>query len=287
MEDYSMSLKSQNGTYLIKGDFEHKEKYDIGLPEPLHIVKTFENNLLRRNCQIGFIMAIPDDNPLKLSIGDKVYVHHMVFFGEIAKDTKDHQLQPHVKHEKELLFRCYPKDIYLKFNELGFDMLGEYLICEPIEEELIQSGIYMGTIKHKDRAKLLRGNGEFNDGDVVFVESHALYEIEIDKKAYYRIREKEVMGTIVDGEIIPANDRILVAGEPKKGNEVSLDMFITCRDTEAEVLAVGSRVRDYKSGDTVLRRKSGGKKFGDNVIITVQGLLDDDSVYGTVLKETA
>lgn len=281
-----MNLKSPKGIYLVKANLKHKEEVDIGLDQPLLIAREFENNLLNRNPQTGAIASIPVGNPLGLAIGDLVYVNHMVFYGEIAEHTKDFVLQPHVKHNGDLLFPCSPKNIYYKIEGEDIIPLGDILLMTPIEEEEKSGEIFLGEIKRKDRAIVAQDSGDFKVGDILLVESHALYPIEINKTKYFRLRKGEVTGRLVGDKVIPNDDRIVVRDLiQEKESVLDLSFMRVIEDVQAEVLAVGSNVTELQPGDIVLRRKSGGKKVGDKVVITVQGMLDEECVYGKILEK--
>lgn len=286
MEEYSMTLKSPKGTYLIKPNLRHKEEVDIGLDQPILIAKEYENHLIHRNPQTGIVMSVPEDNPLELIVGDTVYVSHMTFYGEIAEHTKDFQLQPHVKHNGGLLFPCSPKNIYYRLDGEDIEPLGDILLMTPIEEEEKEGDIFLGEVKRKDRAIVAEMTDDYMKGDVLLVESNALYPIEINKTKYFRLRKGEVTGRLVGDKIIPNDDRIVVRDLiQEKESVLDLSFMRVVEDVQAEVLAVGNNVTEFKAGDIVLRRKSGGKKFGDVVVITMQGILDEESVYGKILNK--
>ena len=283
-----MTLKSNTGTYLLKGVLNHKEEYDLG-GHTIYIAKEYENNLLKRNCQLAYIMGVPKDNPLELEVGDKVFVHHMIFFGEIGSHSKEYTLQDHAVFEGEKLFRCEPKHIYVKIKNGAILSVGDNLLMERIEEDEEAFGLFLGRIKRKDIATLLQAKNGYEKGDVLLVASNALYPMDIDKHEYLRLKMEEVMGKVDGDTIIPNNDRIVVKDvvQQKKEYFIDLPMDKGDRDIKSEVIAVGDNVKGIEVGDIVLRRKTGGVKFKDCTVITMQGKLDDDSIFGVIQNEYA
>lgn len=288
-----MSLKTQKGIYLLRGDLKHKEHYQLTDDVAIYIAKEFENNLRERNPQVAYVEGIPEDNPLNLMYGDKVFVNHMVFFGEIGKDSPEYILQPHVTHKFEKLFPCLIKDIYFKICEemVGSDQLEPIdgiLLMNPItDEEVTASGIFVGEKERKDVATVINGKGRYVQSETLLVETNALYPFIYEKVKYFRLRESEVMGVVFGGILLPANDRILVENLDSEAKEslIDLSMVKGVEDIKSLVIAVGDNILDYKDGDTVLRRKSRGVKHGKYFVITVQGILDDESVWGVLIEK--
>lgn len=276
-----MTLRSLNGNYLLKGELKQKEEYDLGIGQPIYIAKEYENNLRDRNPQIGEVMALPDENPLNLKVGDRVFVNHMVFYGEIGATSKDYVLQDHVTHNGEKLFSCPVKDIYYNIVDEQLTPVGEILLMEVIEEEEEQSGIYLGTTKRKDRAVVIDGNGQYEKGDLLLVESNALYPLTFNKQDYYRLRASEVMAVVKGEEIIPTKGRIVVKDliEEKK-SVLDLSFMRQVKEVESEVIAIGEGIWEFEVGDIAIRRQSRGLKYNGYTILTIQGKLNDESVWG-------
>lgn len=266
----------------MEGKLNHKEEYELDNGTTLYIAKEYENNLLERNCQIGYIRGIPEDNPYNLKIGDEVFVHHMVFFGEIAEHTKSYTYNPdHFPYDDKLLFKCELQDMYFKLNGEEIIPLGDILLMDPIVEEDIRSGIYLGEVKHKDIAKVINGNGYFNDGEILFVEKNSLYPITINKQKYFRLRANLVMGVTNGDELIPTKGRIVVKDivEERTHSFLDLSMMKEEKFIKAKVIAT-SGVRYMNKGDIILRAKSGGLVYKDKIVLTVEGDLNEGSVYG-------
>lgn len=287
-----MNLKTQKGIYLLRGDLKHKEEHRLTEDVTIYIAKEFENNLRERNPQIAYVEGIPEDNPFNLNYGDKIIVHHMVFFGEIAKDSPDYVLQPHVVHQYEKLFPCRLNDIYFRVldNLEGSDQLVPLegiLLMEPVvDEEETASGIYIGSKERKDVASVVSGDS-YHKGDQLLVETNALYPFVHNKVKYFRLRDSEVMGLInEDNVLIPANDRIVLKdGDLVKDSFLDLSLVKGVEDIQSEVISIGENVRDFEVGTTVLRRRSRGVRHNGLIVVTVQGKLDDESVWGTIIPK--
>lgn len=194
-----MSIRNVGTYYLIEGLLDHKEKRDVGGVE-FHIAKNFENNLRERNPILGIVHDVSKHNPLKLKKGDNVIVSHWSFYGDIGKD-KSYQSQEFVEVDGKKLFRVHQNDIFFTYNNDEIKPVGTILGVEKVEDTIEQFGI-VSTILHNDRGRVIYPNCGVEKGTEVLLEKHALYEIEFNKKKFYRIRENEIVG-IIHEEAIP------------------------------------------------------------------------------------
>lgn len=113
----------------------------------------------------------------KLMVGDIVYCHHFLN-DESAKKKIDNVV-------------CYEMDIeeiYCRIKDGEIDMLGEWLLIEPIEKKGI-------IVNQKEvNVGILRFGCEDFIGDKVAFEKNSDYELEVEGKKYYRVRKSELLG---------------------------------------------------------------------------------------------
>lgn len=286
-----MSITNIGSHYLVEGLLDHKEKYDLAGNE-IFIDKTYENNLRERNPNLGIVYGLSKENTLKLNVGDYVITSHFAFTGGIGVN-KSYEMNDHVVVDGKKLFKIHPNDIHFTYNDKVIAPIGTYLGVEQVEDTIEQSGI-MTTVLHKDRGRVIYPNCGIPYGTEVLLEQHALYEVNFDKKTFYRIRESEIVGIITEEktEGIPAEDllqykdnpllmlmmqktakktgkksvspykgRVLVEDlfEPTENQINFPDIYKIPRDNDAVVIAVGEMTEKQKHENN--RIKAGDKVY--------------------------
>jgi co-chaperonin GroES (HSP10) len=249
-------MKSIKGTYLLSM-IDHKATHQLTDEITLEIDKSFENNLRERNPQLGKVEAIPDDNFLKLEIGDTVAVQHFTFYGDIGTN-KSFALQPHVKHDGKLLFKAHQWQIFFKYNNNVPEPLDGFILCDNVEEDQSESGIILESKPHKNKAIVTFGHNEFKVGDIVLVLDNALYSITLDKKEYFKVRTDEVVAKLDGDKIIPVNNNMLIEYLPEKESIFDLSFVKKTNNLTAK----------KDNGDLVQVYRNQGVKYGDKRIIS-------------------
>ena len=278
-------LKTTTENYILSPILDHKEKIDLGGTE-LTIVKEFENNLRRRNCQLGIVEALTKENPLNLSLGDIVFVHHFTFHGDIGKN-KSFTLRDHAEVDGKKIFRVPVINIFFKFNNEVVEPTGDVVVLEEMHSpDKSDKGFDLISEPYKDRGRVVYAKDESIIGKVVFVEKNALYPLEIKGYDYFKIFENEIVGFLEEGQIYPAKGRILLEDFPDdimKG-DLDLSLIKKTNDVRSTVIRTGEldKIQKYddwiKKGDTVLRSRSGGIKYENQVIVA----LADDNIHGVL-----
>lgn len=278
-------METTTDNYILSPILDHKEKYDLGGHEIL-IVKDYENNLRRRNCQLGIVEAIPTLNPLKLSLGDIVFVHHFSFHGDIGQG-RSFTLRPHAEVEGKKIFRLPVQNIFFRYNEEIIEPLGDIIILEEMySPSESKSGLILESKPYKDRGRIVSASDDTMVGKVVFVEPNSLYPLELKDKAYFKIFENEIVGYFEDDVLFPAKGRVLLQDfeEDIFKNDLDLSMIRKTNCIRATVIRTGDldKVQHHdewiKKGDTVLRFRNYGVKYEGQVIVA----LADDNIHGVL-----
>lgn len=278
-------LRTTTENYILSPVLDHKEKIDLGGQEIL-IVKNYENNLRRRNCQIGVVEAVPQENPLKLKVGDTVFVHHFTFHGDIGQG-RSFTLRPHADHEGKKIFRVPVVNIFFKYNDETIEAMGNVVILEEMYSPSKSSiGLELESKQYKDRGKVIYAADESIIGKVVFVEPNALYPLEIKNKSYFKIFEDEIVGYFEDDQLYPAKGRVLLQDfeEDTTKNDLDLSLVKKTNSVRATVIRTGQLDEKQhhnewiKKGDTVLRFRNYGVKYEGQVIVA----LADDNIHGVL-----
>lgn len=256
--------------YLVSGELDQKEKHKLTETVEIYIARDFENNLRKRNPQVGTVEALPLNNPLDLQVGDKVLVNHWTFFGDIG-DTRDYVLQPHVKHEEVKLFPITPREIYAKVVDGELIPVTGTLFCEKVVKEETVGGIYAGEEEIRDRGIVTHGSERYPVGTELVTKTHALYGVEFEGKEYFRLFEDHIMAVVKNGFYEPVEGHVLVKDLPEKESDIILTEVP--KDVKAEVIWSSDARLDV--GDTVYRYRKGGTKVDDLVLVT----LEDESIH--------
>ncbi|WP_298845481.1 hypothetical protein [uncultured Clostridium sp.] len=268
---------------------DHKEKIDLGGQE-IFIAKDWENNLRTRNCQLGIVECLTTNNPLNLCLGDIVFVNHFTFHGDIG-ENRSFTLIDHVKHDGKLLFKVPVRNIYFKYNEGQIEPIGDMVIIESILTDATSSiGLELQQAQYKDRGKVVYAKDTSLIGKTVLVEKNALYGIEIKQENLFKVMKEEIAGIIEsfegEEEIFPTAGRVLLEDHDDeiKSSFIDLSMVKRGNTIKAKVIRCGEldkvqRLDEWiKDGDMVLRFRSYGVRFKDQVIVA----LADDNIHGVI-----
>lgn len=275
-------LQTTTENYLLSPILDHKEKYDLGGIE-IQIVKNYENNLRSRNCQLGIVEAVTKENPLNLHLGDIVFTYHFAFHGDIGSN-KSFKFNKHTEYNGKKIFRVPPSSIYFKYNNENIELVGDTMILEEMmSPEISPSGLYLESKPYKDRGRVVYSSDDTIVGLTVFVDTNALYALELKDKKYFKVLAKEVVGVIYDDEIFPTSGRVLLQDEPDVTlrEDLELDLSLAKKKTivKSEVIRTGILSKEesvIKVGDTVLRARDYGVKYKNQVVVKVE----DENIIG-------
>ena len=123
------------------------------------------------------VVKYANENNDNLQVGDVVYCHHFLNDESSKKKIKG--------------IVCYEMDInevYLKLVDGEINMLGEWLLVEPIIEEKF------GRKFAEPNVGILRYGDEPYIGKKIAFEKNSNYELDVEGKTYYRIRKSELLG---------------------------------------------------------------------------------------------
>jgi hypothetical protein len=112
-----------------------------------------------------------------LNVGDIVYCHH--FLNDEGSKKK---------MNGEIVYELDINEIYCRVVDGKIEMLGDWLLVEPIEKK----GIIVNK-KEINSGHLRYGYEKYKDAKVAF-EKMSDYELEVEGKVYYRIRKSELLG---------------------------------------------------------------------------------------------
>lgn len=275
-------IKTTSDHYLLSPILDHKEKYDLNGTE-IYIAKDYENNLRSRNCQIGIVESVPENNILNLEIGDKVFVNHFTFHGDIG-DNRSFELAQHIEYDEKKIFRVPPMKILFKYNDDVIELVGKTIILEAVySDEETTSGIKLEKKLYKDRGRVIYGNDEYKVGQVVFVERNALYDLELKGKNYFKVFSYEIAGIEEGDIIIPTDGRVVLEDEDNLRSDF-LDLSLVKKEStvKSKIIRKGklSRNDDWvKEGDIVLRGRDYGVKYKNQYIVA----LADENIHGVLL----
>lgn len=266
-------IKSLNEQYLLSPILDHKTKVDIAGIEIL-ISKDWENNLRLRNCQMGIVEAIPEENPLRLSVGDIVFTHHFVFNLDIGRN-RSFIFRPHVEVDGKKIFRADPRTIFLKLEGDEITQLGDVIVLAPVPYN--EQASTFDLVGHfKDRGRIIYPTEGYEVGDVVLVEKNALYPLDLRGKNVFKIYRGEIVGKITGEEVLPAPGRVLLVDEEEYLQSDFLDLSEVQAQgsvVKAEILKVGDMkgicANEFKAGDKILRGRNYGIRFNNQFLVAV------------------
>lgn len=254
-------MKANKGTYLLSM-IDHKSEYQLNDDITLQIDKTFENNLRERNPQLGMVEAICEENDLNLKVGDIVAVQHFTFYGDIGTN-KSFELKEHVVHDGKKLFRAYEWQIFFTYNDNVAQPIGNFILCETVDEDKSQSGIILESKPHKNKAIVTHGDNDLKPGDIVLVLDNALYSITLDKHEYFKVKKDEVVAILKGDEIIPINGNVVIEYLPEKENLLDLSWCKKINNITAK----------KESGELLQVYRNQGVKYQDKRIIDEEMIL--------------
>lgn len=275
-------LTTTTENYLLSPIIDHKEKYSLGDIE-IQIVKNYENNLRSRNCQLGIVEALTEENPLNLCLGDIVFVHHFTFHGDIGAN-RAFKFNNHIDYEGKKIFRVPAHNIFFKYNDNNIEVVGDTMILEEVmSPQMSPSGLYLESTQYKDRGRVIYSSDDTLVGMTVFVDTNALYPLELKDKKYFKVFGKEVVGMIYDDELFPTKGRVLLEDEPDKVLRGDLDLSLAKKETiiKSKVIRSGILSKEecvIKIGDTVLRARDYGIKYKNQVVVKVE----DENIIGVL-----
>lgn len=265
--------------YILSPILDHKEKYDLGGIE-IYISKEFENNLRQRNCQLGVVEVLTPENPLKLSLGDIVFVNHFTFHGDIGAD-KSFTLNHHVEYEGKKLFTAEMRDIYFKYNDNKVEALPNFLIVEGSKSaDKTDSGIFIEQTQYKDRGTIIYADDESMIGKEIYVENYALYPLDLRGEDLYRVNVNDVVGYMENSKFIPANGRVVLEDiEELTSSFLDLSMVKKPTTVKSKIIKKGICAKEYDNfneGDIVLRGRGYGVKYNDHYVVS----FDSENIFG-------
>jgi co-chaperonin GroES (HSP10) len=217
-------------------------------------------------------------------VGDTVFVHHFTFQGDIGQNRSFTEKE-HIQYEGKDLYPVMKDKIFFKYNNDEIEPLGDFVIVEEVlTDEQTPSGIFLEQKPYKDRGRIIYALNIDLLGEVVLIENHALYPLEIKGKNYYRIYENEIAGFITTGEVRPSENRILVVDHDLEAKSSLLDLSFMAKPntTKSTIVSVGKithKMWDWaKIGETILRYAGSHIEFEGVKIVN----LEQDRVIGTV-----
>ncbi len=254
-------MKSVNN-YLLS-IIDHKSTYELAPGVALEMQKHLENNLRERNPQMGRVEAIPEPNPLALSVGDVVIVNHFTFYGDIGPD-KAFIVQPHLLYEGIRVFRADERQIFFRMLSSGkLECMPDYIICDYRIEAEEHFGVYFG-----DRKYVVCTHGEWAGRECVVLKN-AMYLVTVERDNYYKVRKDEVVW--VEG-IGVVGDNLLVRLLPEREHEIFT--VKTNNQTAIALTALG----DVMVGDVLQIYRNQGMETGDGYVVgseTIIGIWTD------------
>ena len=273
----------QTEHYILSPIIDHKEKYDLGGIE-IKISKDWENNLRTRNCQLGVVEAIPQLNPLELTLGDIVFVNHFTFHGDIGAN-RAFTFNDHVVHEGKMLFKVPIRNILFKYNNETIEVVGQIVIVQSEDQDKqTPNGISLPETQFKDRGRVIYSKDESIIGKIVLVERNALYPLELKGLEYNKVFQDEIIAVLDGDEIYPTDGRVVLEDQDDNLSSSILDLSMVKQNNtiRAKIIKTGklSRTDEWmKAGDMVLRFRGGGVKINGQVVVS----MDDDNIHGVLL----
>lgn len=273
-------IKITNDSYLLSPIIDHKLKYDLGGIE-IQIEKQYENNLRLRNCQLGIVEAIPAENPLSLSLGDIVFVHHLTFQRGINRGM-DFIKEQHVLFRGKELYQCPARSVFFKYNEKTITPTGDVVIVEGVK--IPAKELYEGSLEYyPNMASVVFPTEHFDEGDILFVETHAMYPIDLPGCKFFKIYRSEIVAQIGAGNVVvPGMGRVVVLDEDAIVRS-TLDLSMVPKEptVKSKIVALGSMHDEkrnkfldpncLKLGQRVLRARASGTFVNG---VTVLNILD-------------
>lgn len=197
-------MKTPPNTCLIQADKDRdvvinlKGGLDLILPPSVKKFQEYHSDIVTQD---GVVMAAPEKlsngKPVEIKNGDHVYGHHFLCWPDKKVVIKG----------KECYANLYDS-IYCKIDKEGnVIMVGDWNfvipIYQPFDKYKTDSGLVL-TYKHEELpnlGKIIYPSSELTEqgvksGDIVFFKDNCEYDISIEKKMYYRIRSKHILGSI-------------------------------------------------------------------------------------------
>ena len=147
--------------------------------------------------QDGIVEYVPAklSNKQKIEIkkGDKVFCHHFLC---------DEENQ--VEANGEILYHIIYESIFCKIVEEKIEMLGEHCLVEPTNEEkkssliitpdsAIKESKNIGILRHMNKKLAEQGAKK---GDTVAFTANSDYDIEVEGKKYYCMKDKDIIAVL-------------------------------------------------------------------------------------------
>jgi len=133
---------------------------------------------------------------VELQSGEKVYFHHFVMDERFQQKIND------VENDKT--YKAHVDQVYCVVRDGKIVMLQDFIFVEPVlepeENYKTKSGLLLKPEPEKlEREGIVRHVNEFSEdcevrvGDRVFFEKGCNYEMEVEGKKYYRMRNENVL----------------------------------------------------------------------------------------------
>jgi len=146
------------------------------------------------------------DDGIELQSGEKVYFHHFVCDERINKLIS---VASDSNITKEKIYQAYIDQVYCVIRDEKIIMLQDYVFVEPIYEDdsqyVTSSGIYLKAEKEVMKEKgIVRHINKFSEdlgikvGQKVIFQKSCNYEMEVEGKKYYRMRNENIVAEYED-----------------------------------------------------------------------------------------
>lgn len=146
-------------------------------------ISTTENakNVSKR----AWVVALPHNYHGPIEVGDEVLVHHNIFREYLDMQGRLQRSRAYLYDE---LYHAIPEEIFLYHQEGAWHAHLDYCYIEPILVDDI-SELDKGDLQHTGTIFL---SNMHKTGDPIGFTPESEYEIWIDGKLYYRMRDKDV-----------------------------------------------------------------------------------------------
>lgn len=188
-------------SFIVKLDKTRKDTIKLENGTELYLDSKYDE--FQHRVTGGEVVSTPARYDLGVEVGDTLYFHHHVVIQRgqhLGLEENDGLYVVRYDHEHTLANQA----IAYRSQKTGdLKTLGGWLLLEPIEESQeneVVNGIELVKLKkvptkkarfieHNDRTDWM----DIEPGDVVVYKEGSDYEIEIDEKLYFRIRQDELM----------------------------------------------------------------------------------------------
>jgi co-chaperonin GroES (HSP10) len=238
--------------------------------------------------QIGTIVALParitdkHKNIPICNVGDELIIHHNV---TTAFDEGSQQLIREFYWEGEQYFHVEPEAIFALLKGEEICPFGNRIFLEPIKnEEQNFSGIIIPpATEYDDRHGVVRyfseqGNG-ITEGDKAFFIEGGFYSVLVKNKRWLIPVQSNLYGKVVDDELIPYGNYILVEPEKQVTSSIYIpDEVSSIKPLYGTVLSKGAAAPKYiRIGSKVGFRPANHPKYKDYYILS-----EDRIHYGQI-----